>query len=232
MLMFLITASVCWGSIFHQVISSNFSYEYFPNITDEQRNSLVLGSIFADGTDKKVTHFIPRIQEKLRMIQDNESNLYWFFIGIYTHIAPDTFAHAGKAKSFIVKRGSKHHLSEFIIDSLYRNMESPSFIEMNDKLEAELNNFGITLSNSFKFIRRFLYHFAKLPFYKFLPVIQKNKCFSNNFNISLFNFQNHYNAMKKALTLSMEKIRDTTFTDLKMKELATNILNDIECCDF
>lgn len=228
--MFLLITSNCWGSIFHQVISSDFSYEYFPNITDEQRNSLILGSIFADGTDKKITHFIPHIQEKLNMIRDNESNIYWFFIGIYMHIAPDTFAHAGKANSFIVKRGLKHHLSEFIIDSLYMNIQSPSFIEMNDKLEAELNNYGITLSKSFKFIRRALYSFSKLPFYKFLPIIQKNACFSNDFNISLCNFRNNYNAMKKTLSLSMEKIRDTTFTDLKIKELATNILNDIQCC--
>ena len=222
----------CWGPVLHQVISYQFSNENYPDITEEQRKAFILGSIFADGIDKTMTHHINGIQDEIERIAANntDSNIYWFLSGIFAHIPPDTFAHAGKSKSFIVSTGFRHRLSELVIDSLMARLYQPDFIELPNSLSTQLRSLGITINSSFGLLRRLLFYFSKLPFYRLLSRIQQNSCPKPNFDVSLCNFNRYYEAMMGSLWMSVGMMLDRTFTDMGMKSLATALLIDIECC--
>ena len=185
--------------------------------------------MYADGVDKSLTHSIPRIRQMLNTI-DPESELYWFFMGNIAHIGPDYFAHAGRARSFIVSHGLKHHLSEVIVDSLATSLFKPTLLRMTPTLKKSLSDMNVRFINTFNIIYPVVYFIAKLPLYKLLPKVQNDKCPKDGFELSLCNFKKHYEAMLEILRMAYPKLMDEDFTDLRMQEMATALVFEITCC--
>ena len=229
-LFLLFSTAFCWCPFLHQAISRQFSYENFPYITIPQRQAFITGSIYADGVDKSITHNVQRIREILNNL-DPESEIYWFFVGNYAHIASDVFAHAGRSRSFIVSHGIKHHISEVIVDSLIVKKYNPPYITISPTLRQSLDSMGIRFVKSFRFLYPLISFVTKLPIYKFLPKIQSDSCTRGGFDLSVCNFMNHYSAMLDCMRLSFDHIANETFTELRLKELSIRLLYNIQCCE-
>lgn len=231
-MLFLSLLRLCgsWFPNFHQHIASEFSLDYFPFLTDSERQLFLTGSIYADALDKSITHHVNRMKDLFDRIADQGSDLYWFFMGVFSHIPPDTFAHAGKSASFIVNRGVKHHLSEFVVDSLINHLYHVPYLRLPKKIREQINQLGIGTRKSFFIIYPIEHLLAKLPFYKFLPWIEQDRCSTMSYPLTLCNFHNHYTAMIEALKQSMDRIKDHGFDDLMTKELATSLVMAVDCC--
>ncbi|OHS97717.1 hypothetical protein TRFO_36003 [Tritrichomonas foetus] len=215
----------------HHVLARQFSYEYFPYITEVQRNAFILGAIYADGFDKSITHSAPRLSNMLNQIEDPESELYWFFMGNYAHIGPDLFAHAGRARSFIVSHGLKHHASEVIVDSLINHLYHPNFPVLTQPLKDGLNELGVRPIKMFRFFYPVIFLVSKLPFYKFLPKVQNDRCPRGGLDLSICNFQRHYEAMIESMRMIFPRIHDDSFTNRRMQEMATALVFEVQCCE-
>lgn len=225
---FLALHANCWCPLLHQVIARQFSDEYFPDITETQRNAFVLGAIYADGVDKSITHNITRLRAMLNKY-DSESEIYWFFMGNVAHIAPDMFAHAGRMRSFIVSHGLKHHLSEVAVDSLIAKTFHPPYLTLTQSLTDELTSLGIKFVKSFSVMYPSVYLMSKFPLYKTIPAIQNNICPRNGLDVSILNFFRHYDAMLECLRMVFPRIMDETFNYLQLQETTTALVFDILC---
>lgn len=226
----LFSLSSCWCPFLHQTISRQFSLLQYPYITIPQRQAFLLGSIYADGYDKSITHNVKRLREILNQL-DPESEIYWFFMGNFAHIAPDMFAHAGRSRSFIVSHGLKHHISEVIIDSLIVYKYNPPYLTISPSLRNSLDEMGIRPVKSFRFLYPLILLASKFPLYKLLPKIQNDRCPIVNLDSSICNFMNHYNAMHECLRRGFQNFFNQTFTDLRLKEISNELLFDINCCE-
>jgi hypothetical protein len=231
MLSLFVVLSDSWGPAFHQIIARDFSLEYFPDISDRQRDHFLMGSVYADGLDKSITHYLPLLRAKINRVYDSETDIYWFLLGVYSHIPPDTFAHAGKSRSFITAAGIKHSISELVVDSLIVHTNPVTRFTLPTAIREEL--LRLEIRSNWKFgILYFLVHWiAKLPFYHFLPKIEQDRCPKPNLAVCRCNFRKHYEAMMQALRESMPLVLDSEFNDVRMKELATRLLFDVECCE-
>jgi hypothetical protein len=222
---------LCWGPVFHQRIARDFSLEYFPLSTDRQRELFAIGSIYADGLDKMITHHIPLLREKICQIYNPDADVYWFMLGIYAHIPPDTFAHAGKSRSFITAAGWKHSLSELIVDSFIMHSTPLPRLTIPVDISRELDILEIRSSWKFPLIYWIEHWISKLPLYFFLPRIEQDRCSTANLAISACNFRRHYSAMLQALREAMPLVLDTEFNDVRVKELATRLVFGVGCCE-
>jgi hypothetical protein len=226
----LIAAGRAWGPILHQVIAQQFSLAYFPYITDHQRRSYVLGSIYADGLDKSITHCTSCIVEKLREAGDPDSNIYWFLLGTFSHIPPDTFAHAGKPPSFITPFGLVHHFSELVVDSLMAHLHSTSFLRISAELRDAVTALNVSFSKVFTFLYPIVYVLAKFPFHWLLPRVERDRCPKRNLSLAVCNFMKHYDAMLQSMQEAMPRVYDRDFTDATVTEISTRLVYEIECC--
>lgn len=229
LLTFFTIQAVAWFPNFHQYIANEFSHQYFPSMTEEQRHLFLVGSIYADGIDKRVTHHVTAMKDLFDRIADLDSDVYWFFMGVFSHIPPDTFAHAGKSASYIVAKGAKHHFSEFVVDSLINHLYQTPYLSLPKKLKTQINQLGIRFRKSFFIIYPVEHILAKLPFYRLLPWIEQNRCSTESYPTSLCNFHQHYLAMQETLKKSMDLIKDHEFDDLSTKNLATTLVFAIDC---
>lgn len=228
-LFLLFATSYSWCPYLHQSITRQFSYEYYPYITDAQREAFITGSIYADGVDKSLTHNVVLLREKMSQL-DRESELYWFFMGNFAHITSDVFAHAGKSMSFIVPHGLKHHLSELIIDSLIVSKYNPPYVTISSTLTKSLDDMGIKFVTSFRFLYPLIRILTKLPLFKLLPKIQSDQCPVRDLDLSICNFMNHYEMMLECMRLSFPRIDEPSFNDLRVKETSVSLIFDIRCC--
>lgn len=227
---FFIIGTFSWFPSFHQVISTQFSYEFFPYITEVQRNAFILGAIYCDGYDKSRTHDLAWLKPELNKI-DHDSELYWFFMGNVAHISADVFAHNANPKAFIVPSGFKHHLSEAIIDSYIAKTYNRRFLTLSKSLKTSLSSVELRYSHSFSFLYPCIYLLTKIPLYRFLPNIQNDQCPKGDFSLSACNFQNHYEAMLECLRITFPKLFDEAFTGSKLVETSANLLRNILCCE-
>ena len=171
MLFFLIFSSFSWTPAFHQGFALKYAEIYYPNITNNQLNSFLLGSIYADGIDKSISHYVRPVIRELNSITNRNSNLYWFFLGVMNHISIDTFAHSGKEKSFITDAGLWHHISELTICAWAQVNLHPSFRLITKELKNQIEGIGIRFRTSFKFLYPICYFLTKFPFhYIMLPL--------------------------------------------------------------
>ena len=227
----LLCLGTCWGPLFHQSIARQFSYEQFPDLTEQQRNAFVLGSMYADGVDKRFSHTIPNVMERLSQVRDRDSEIYWFLLGIVAHLAPDTFAHAGKSRSFIVARGYRHYFSEAVVDSLARHIHNPAFIRLTDTLRNELVRMGLKPSWKFEAMYAASFVASKLPLYRMLPFIEQDPCPKANYEMALCTFMRHYDAMMQALREAFARVGDPEFNDVRLREISTRLVWDVGCCE-
>jgi hypothetical protein len=96
---------VWWRPICLTALADEFAQEHFPALTASQGASF-LRAIYTDGFDKAVTHSASSIIDRLGRTPNDQGNLCWFLMGLSAHVPPDTFAHAGKFRSFVVPQGS------------------------------------------------------------------------------------------------------------------------------
>ena len=231
MISFLIYSSFSWTPAFHQGFALKYAETYFPNITNDQLNSFLLGAMYADGVDKSISHYVRPVISELNAISDTENNLYWFFLGVLNHISVDTFAHAGKEKSFITASGLWHHISELTICSWAQTNLRPSFRLITRELKQQIEAIGIRFRTSFKFLYPICYLLTKFPFhYIMLPLVQKDGCPKHSYRMSECNFLKHFNAMMKATKEIMDHALDTRFNEIDVKQITLAELQSIECC--
>ena len=221
----------CWTPAFHQGFAMKYAEVHYPNISSDQRNSFLLGSMYADGIDKSISHFVRPIIRELNSITNRQSNLYWFFLGVLNHIAIDTFAHAGKEKSFLLPSGKWHHLGELTICAWAHKNLHPSFRLISQELRNQIQGVGIGFRKSFKILYPFCYFITKIPFhYILLPFIEKDGCPKTDYKTSECNFLRHYNAMMKAAKEIMDHAHDSMFNEIDVKQITLTELQKIECC--
>jgi hypothetical protein len=232
MTLFPLIVSCCaaWGPHVHQVIARSFAMEFFPNITDRQRRFLMLGSIYADGLDKTITHSMQHVTTILREIEDESSDLYWFFWGIFTHILPDTFAHAGKSRSFITAVGLRHHISELVMDSVVAHRAETSFMWLPASIKKDLIGMGIRFSGVFRIFYPVIWFVSKfLPIHHGLERIEHDKCPKLGYPVAVRNFERHLGAMLQSLREARLRLHDREFNDARVRELCTRLVFEIVC---
>lgn len=188
--------------------------------------------MYADGVDKSISHFVRPIVRELNSITNRQSNLYWFLLGIFTHISIDTFAHSGLENSFIVPRGLKHHLSELVVCSwAHRNLNT-QYITLSQELKNQITGIGIGFKKSFRYMYPICYFFAKfLPAHWFLPYIHQSSCPVHNYKEADCTFRRHLDAMVKATETLISLSHDATLNEIDVKTIVLEQLNSIQCCN-
>lgn len=231
MFLLFFSLSASWTPVFHQGFAKLYLDHAYPNITSSQKDSFLLGSMYADGVEKTVTHFVRPVIRELNSITNRNSNLYWFFLGVMNHISIDTFAHAGKDKSFIVASGWRHHLSELTICAWAQwNME-PEFKLITRELKNQIQGLGIGFRTIFRIIYPICYFVTKIPFhFILLPLIQKDGCSSCSYSEADCNFRRHVDAMMKATEIIMQHANDPGFNEIDVKTITLAELQKVECC--
>ena len=232
MLCFLMTGVFCWGPLFHQAIARQFAQEQFPGITDRQLSAFVLGAIYADGIDKRFSHHISSVISKINQIHDTEGELYWFMKGLLAHIAPDTFAHAGKSRSFIVAAGIRHYFSELVVDSLAYHTYNVQYMSLTPGLREALVEMGLKPSWKFQVMHSVSYTLSKMPLHRLLPEIQHSPCPKTSYELSRCTFMRHVDSMLEAMREVMPRIHDPEFDQRRVQEIATRLLWDVGCCEY
>jgi hypothetical protein len=227
MFSFLPLLTFSWGPIFHQTIAEHFASEYFSNLTTEHRAAFVLGSVWADGLDKTTTHRMNLVIEKLRQINDVNCDVYWFFVGIFCHIPPDTFAHAGKSGSFIVPHGILHSFSELVVDSFMMHKENPKVLPMPSEILREIEKLNVPYSKTFYVIYRSIYLLSKTPLFRFLRFIERDDLPHSSYREATDNFRKHYVAMLRSMREAIARIWENGFNEVRMREISTRLVYDI-----
>lgn len=223
--------STSWTPSFHQAFAGYYADSHFPNLTSSQRESFLLGAMYADGVDKSISHFVRPIVRELNSIANRQSNLYWFLLGIFSHISIDTFAHSGLANSYIVPRGLKHHLSELVVCSWAHRNLSPRYITLSQELKNQISGIGIGFKKSFRYMYPLCYFFAKFfPAHWFLPYVHQGNCPVRTYRDADCTFRRHLDAMVKATENLMALCHDPSLNEIDVKEIVLAQLNSIECC--
>ena len=122
-----------WTPVFHHFIAFNYSEEYFLYSSESQKRSFILGSIYCDGFDKSYTHSVTNIINLINSISDQNSDFYYFCLGLLSHITCDYFAHSGSSLSFITNEKYKHHFSELSICSYVNHLKFIPYISINEE---------------------------------------------------------------------------------------------------
>jgi hypothetical protein len=226
----LLLGSLAWGPICHAVIADEFAQEYFPFLTPSQHDSYLRGAIYADGFDKRATHHTAAIVERLRAIPDNSSDLYWFFMGMFSHVPPDTFAHAGKSRSFIVPTGVRHHFSELVIDSLMMHRHPLPYFSLPAGIRKELARLNIQPLPVFKIQYPLFFILSKFPLWHIVHFLEKDKCPKGTAEIAVCNFVEHYHSMLQSLREAVPKLYNDGFNDVRVREISTRLVFDLVCC--
>jgi hypothetical protein len=221
---------VSWGPICHAVLADEFAQECFPSLSASQHTAFLCGAIYADGFDKSVTHYTSSIIEHLRQIPDEQSDLYWFFMGLLAHIPPDTFAHAGKSRSFIVSAGTRHHFSELVIDSVMMKRHPIPFYFLPSHISRELRRLNIRPVRIFKILYTLFFLLSKFPLWRIIHRLEKDQCPKATSEQGYCNFVEHYHAMLQSLRESFRRIREEGFTDERVREISTRLVFDLVCC--
>ncbi|OHS93456.1 hypothetical protein TRFO_40278 [Tritrichomonas foetus] len=252
---FLTFNSFSWCPFLHQVIAQQFLERHLTNISESEKDSFLLGSVWADGLDKSITHKIQRLFDKMwrvkfiknnkiidlnnndiKLQNDKENNdFYYFLLGIFSHIPPDTFAHAGKGESFIIEKGILHYFSEVVVDSVIIRQYKPKMMKniLPTGIRAKLNEFGIRESRFFRVFYPLVYLSAKIfPLHRFLPFVQINSCCHGitAYTESSCTLSKHVLAMHEALELAFQRLGDVEFNNLHMENITTNLVHQIGCC--
>ena len=235
MIFYLFAFSLSWGPLFHQGIAKDFLHEYYPNISKSEENGFLLGAIYADGISKDFSHHVKPIYAKLHFyLQNNfgssQSQEYWFYMGLFTHIIPDTFAHAGHRPSYIVPSGIKHVFSEILIDSLTRHYKNVELLIIPEHLKHSLEMQGIIFTKRFPYLYLIDWFISQFPLWKFLPNIKSDQCSKANFQVALCDFKRHYNAMLEALKENIDRAFDPSWTDQQVRIATTAKVFSITCC--
>ena len=101
-----------WGPVFHQYVSNEFALEYFPHLNSSLHQNFVLGNVLIDSLPKQKFHNLTFLIELLSQEKSN-SEKYWFYLGMLTHLSVDLFGHLGKPYSFLpLHPRILHYLSE------------------------------------------------------------------------------------------------------------------------
>ena len=234
MLSFFFAFSSSWGALFHQAIAKEYIHEHFPNISKSEENGFLLGAIYADGIMKDFSHHVKPIYEKFNfyLTHGGTSNTqeYWFYMGLFAHIIPDTFAHAGHRPSYIVPSGIKHMFSEILIDSLIRHYKSVEFLEIPEHLKRSLEMQGIQFTNHFPYLYKIDWFISHFPIWRLLQFIKSDQCSKENFQVALCDFQKHYQSMLSALQENIHRAFDPSWTDQQVRIATTAKVFSITCC--
>jgi hypothetical protein len=219
-----------WGPICHAVIADEFAQEYFPDLTPSQHLSFLRGAIYADGIDKQFSHSVSEIIRRLRQIPDHKSDFYWFVMGVFAHVPPDTFAHAGKSRSFIVPRGIRHHFSELVVDSVMMRKHPLPFYFLPRRITKELAKLKIQRTWGFRFLYPLFFLLSKLPLWRLVHRMEKDKCPKSTTEMAMCNFVEHYQGMLQSLREAFPRIREKGFCDVRVREISTRLVFDLVCC--
>jgi hypothetical protein len=223
--------SLSWGPIFHAVIADEFARESFPFLTDSQHSSFIRGSIYADDFDKSLTHNTAEIINHFQHIPNDQSDLYWFFMGLFAHVPPDTFAHAGKSRSFIVPAGIRHYASELVVDSLMMHRRPLPYFRLPVAISDSFARLNIRRSRAFRFAYPLFFMLSKLPLYRVLHWLEQDRCPKPDYETAICNFAQHYRAMLQSLHEAFPRMREDGFNDARVRELSTRLVFEVSCCD-
>jgi hypothetical protein len=215
------------GPVFHQIFAREFSLEYFPNISEAQREMFVLGSIYADGSHKNISHHLPQLMKQMQNVTDRRNDMYWFLLGIFIHLVPDRFAHAGKQTSFIPAHGIMHHIGEFVVDSLIHQLHNSTYMTLSGPLKQEMTRIGIRPLRYFDFIYPVMYWMAKLPFYKLIFSVSNLNCPS-----PVCTLKRHWKKMFESGYYSMTRLGHFDFTDKFAQSLSNRMICNMTCQSF
>ena len=220
----------CWTPAFHQAFAAVYANKYFTNITEAQRNSFLLGAMYADGVDKRISHFVRPVIRELNSITNRKGNLYWFFLGILNHITIDTFAHSGLDKTIVQPTGFMHHLAELSICSwAHRNLNS-KYMRMSSELVNQIAGIGIKFKPSFKYMYPMCYFSSKLtPLQHIMPYVFKKPQEFRRLSTkeAEFLFLTHFKAMLSASKELMDHAHDSSLNEIDVRDIVQAQLNKL-----
>ena len=139
MFFILVSLSCSLFPAFHHTFAKYYLESKSLNITENQFESFLLGSIYADGIDKSVSHFIKPVINEMNFAKNKDSDLYWFFAGVLNHISIDTYAHFGSEKSYIVPAGLLHYISELTISSWAQWNFKLKYLRISEQLRGKIS---------------------------------------------------------------------------------------------
>ncbi|EAY06788.1 hypothetical protein TVAG_103380 [Trichomonas vaginalis G3] len=231
LLLLFIGFSISWTPSFHQAFASYYAKSHYPNLTKSQYESFILGAMYADGVNKTISHKVIPMVKKINSVTNQSSDLYWFLLGIFNHIAIDTFAHAGLENSFIVPKGLKHHLSEIATCSWAQHHMKTRYFTIPSDLKDQVSEIGISFKSNFRYLYPICYFFAKfIPAHWLFPFIHKSPCNIKSYKEADCMFRRHLDAMVKAAEKIMALSHDSTLTQFGVKTIVYGYLNNIQCC--
>jgi len=229
MLSYLLCVCSSWTPVLHQHIAKSFLYEYYDYIPEELKYSFICGSIYADGFNKSITHSTKSVLDILYSINCTDSEEFWFFLGIFSHIVCDCFAHSGSKTSFITNIGTMHHISELVVCSYIFTRGNIEYILIRYNLSQIMKKYHIEEKKSFKLIYPLCYTVSILPLWAFLPSIEKGNCISSSLSDPEYHFLQHYASMQSAMKKIIHKVLDKSMTYSDMGKITTEFLNSSSC---
>ena len=221
--------TLSWGPIFHQVIAQEFATEYLPHLTESQKDSLVLGCVYMDGLPKQESHQIEWVLNILRTYE-NDTEDWWFVMGLALHLAVDVSGHMGNPLSFLPGGRIYHHLSELSVCSSILRYKNPPQIyrnEVSDRFYAKIIG-----RSSFRFsvLCRLWRKLAGLPVHRYLDTVENDTCKINDPGWGFCNLMMHMRTIKGIMWDSLSAIMTTGLTDEQLGSFARKGLEEIKCC--
>jgi len=219
----------CWTPIFHQYFAEEVIKKHFDNISDTFKESFVLGSIYADGFDKSITHFSNRTIKLINKFSDQKNEEYYFFLGILSHIASDVFAHSGKTKSFIIGKGFKHYLSEIAICSLFLYKFKVIPKQLSNCILEKISQSGLRPLPRFFLFQKVFKYIANFPFWIVLPYITNDFCDNRDYSRILIAFQEHIANMHTMFDFLLNNSSNESISELDIKKITLALQQKIIC---
>ena len=231
MLCFFMGLCASWGPIFHQILGQEFADEYLTHFTQQQKDEFIRGSVYVDGLSRKLYHNISNLIILLNQFNSEKDIEYYFVLGFVLHMAVDSVGHIGYPLSYLPLKRPYHYFAELTCCSALLKDRNPPSISSNNVSDSVYMKIKNTSSKYFDILYKTWRNLAKLPFYKFLHVIEYDKCRDTNHKqYAMCNLDLHIQSMKRLMFDCMYLLNEGNLTDQTLGEIVIRELESIQCC--
>lgn len=222
--------AVCWGPLFHQIAADQFAREYLPHLTQEARDSFILGSVYIDGLRKKKSHDINWVVNLLNQYENN-TNEWWFVMGFALHITVDMAGHVGAPITFLPQGRIWHYFSELTVCSSILHEKNPPKLHRTSVSDAVYQKSFGKSSRLFSSILGLWRWFCRFPLYRFLDLVESDTCAAScERGWAICNLEMHLRVIKGLMWDSLCILMNGRLTSEHIGSMVQKQMKTVKCC--
>ena len=208
-----------------------FAKDYLPNMSNENYQSFLVGSVYIDSLPRKKFHKLENVLYTINQETTNTTR-WWFKIGMLLHLSVDVFGHFGNENAFLPLGIPKHYFSEFVVCSAIKHTKGIEIIDLTDESKEIIKELGSSMNYKvYNKVIALINFLGKMPFDSFLGSIEADTCIKcNSKKYSINNLFLHVEGIKCAMWDTLVSFMKGELTDEKLGQFVRREITNIPCC--